>query len=211
MNETDLKSQMTELARSLFERGYTAGGSGNISVRLQDGFLMTPTGSCMGRLDPTRISRLDGKGNLLNGAKPSKEWKLHREVYGARPESGAVVHLHPPHAVSISCLSKLDPEQVLPPLTPYYVMRVGRLALLPYYPPGDPELALAVGRAAANHSSILLAHHGTVVAGKDLEDAVYTSEELEETARIYLLLKGRDYQALNSAQVAELIERFGPS
>ena len=134
---------------------------------------------------------------------------MQREGYEDRPGCGAVVHLHPPHAVAVSCLNNLDPEQVLPPITPYYVMRVGRLALLPYYPPGDLALAQAVGKAALNHASILLAHHGTVVAGKDLEDAVYTSEELEETARIYLLLEGWEYNTLTSARVEELKKRFG--
>jgi ribulose-5-phosphate 4-epimerase/fuculose-1-phosphate aldolase len=209
MKENQVKTQIVEVARSLFDRGYTAGGSGNISVRLTEGFLMTPTGSCMGRLDADRISHLDNHGNLLEGAKPSKEWLLHKEVYEARSGCGAVVHLHSSHAVAVSCLNDLNPEQVLPPLTPYYVMRVGQLALLPYFPPGDQALAQAVGRAALNHGSILLAHHGTVVAGKDLEDAVYTSEELEETARLYLLLKGNDYNTLDLKQIEELNRRFG--
>ena len=209
MKENEIKAQIAEMARSLFDRGYTSGGSGNISVRLSDGFLMTPTGSSMGRLDPDRISRLDNQGNLKIGDKPSKEWLLHKEVYEARPGCGAVVHLHSPHAVAVSCLKSLNPNKVLPPLTPYYVMRVGQLAFLPYYPPGDGGLAQAVGKAALNHGSILLAHHGTVVAGKDLEDAVYTSEELEETARLYLILKGQDYNTLDTAQIKELEKRFG--
>jgi len=208
MKENEIREQIVELARSLFNRGYTSGGSGNISVRLTDGFLMTPTGSCMGRLDPDRISHLDNVGKLLNGDNPSKEWLLHKEVYDARPGCGAVVHLHSPQAVAVSCLNNLNPAQVLPPLTPYYVMRVGQLALLPYYPPGDRALAQAVGRAAQHHGSILLAHHGSVVAGKDLEDAVYTSEELEETARLYLLLKGQPYNTLDKVQINELKKRF---
>ena len=208
MKETDLRTQMAELARSLFERGFTAGGSGNISVRLADGFLMTPTGSCMGRLDPGRISCLDSHGKVLGGDKPSKEWQLHKEVYQARPNSGAVVHLHPPHAVAVSCLKDLDPGQAIPPLTPYYVMRVGRLALLPYYPPGSLELARAVGDAAIKHSAVLLAHHGSVVAGKDLEDAVYTSEELEETARIFLLVRAHEFSTLDVEQVRALQEKY---
>lgn len=208
MSEAELRLLMAGLARSLFERGYTAGGSGNISVRLADGFLMTPTGSCMGSLDTERISRLSRDGQVLGGGKPSKEWQLHKTVYEVRPQSGAIVHLHPPHAVAVSCLSDLDPEAVLPPLTPYYVMRVGRLALLPYYPPGDVELAKAVGRAAKTHGAILLAHHGTVIAGSDLTDAVYTSEELEETARIYLLLKHHDYKTLTTNQARALQEKY---
>ena len=199
---------MVEMARSLFDRGYTASCTGNISVRLADGFLMTPTGSSMGSLDPNRISHLGSGGELLSGDKPSKEWPMHKAVYQARPECGAVVHLHPPYAVAVSCLKDLDIEEVLPPLTPYYVMRIGRLALVPFFLPGDTELARAVGRAAESHGSILLAHHGTVIAGKDLEDAVYASEELEETARIYLALRPHDYNTLDPEQVKLLQENF---
>ncbi len=210
MSQDALRQEMVMHGKSLFERGYTAGGSGNISVKTADGgMLMTPTNSCLGRLEPEAITRLDGKGNHLAGGKPSKESVLHRAVYQARPETGAVVHLHSPHAVAVSCLKGLDPANVLPPITPYFVMRIGHLALAPYFPPGDEAMAQAVGELACDYHAVLLAHHGVVVAGKDLTNAVYAAEELEETARLFLLLEGRDYKTLSPEQVQELKNRFG--
>lgn len=206
--ETLLRERICLLARSLHDRGLTPGSSGNVSVRLEDGYLLTPTNACLGRLDPARLSRLDLQGNLLSGDKPTKESFLHLAMYRERPASGAVVHLHSTHAVALSVLADLDPEQPIPPITAYYVMRVGKLKLLPYYAPGDPALADAVGAVASRHHAVLLANHGPVVAGNDLEAAVYATEELEETARLCLLLRGERLRLLTPEQVADLQRRF---
>ncbi len=208
MSEARQREAIVVFAKSLYDRGLTFGSSGNISVRLEDGWLMTPTGSAMGMLDPARLSRLDRSGRHIDGDPPTKEAFLHRCVYGKRPSSGAVVHLHSTYSVAVSCLPDLDPENVLPPITAYAVMRVGRLALVPYYPPGDEALAEAVAGLAGKHHAILLANHGPVVAGKALADAVYAIEELEETAKLHLLLRGCNPRILTPAQVAELEERF---
>jgi ribulose-5-phosphate 4-epimerase/fuculose-1-phosphate aldolase len=209
MTENDIREKMIVHGKSLFDRRYTCGGSGNMSARLADGVLVTPTNSCLGRLEKDRISKLDGDGKLISGDPPSKEWVLHLAIYRARPDAGAVVHLHSPHAVAVSCLNGLNNDNVLPPLTPYFVMRIGRLPLVPYYPPGDPGLAEAAGRVAGRCRGVLLAHHGTVVSGKDLDDAVYNAEELEETARLFLVLRNENYAVLNHDAVEELRKRFG--
>ena len=208
MNETRLREQMTEFGRSLFERGLTSGSSGNISARLDDGWLLTPTNSCLGRLDPARIAKLDWEGCLLSGDPPSKEVFLHTAVYQERSSATAIVHLHSTHSVAVSCLADVDPNNVLPPLTAYYVMRVGKLPLVPYYRPGDKALGNAIRALASKHSAVLLANHGPVVAGKTLEAAVYATEELEETAKLYLLLQGRSTRCLTAAQMADLEQHF---
>jgi ribulose-5-phosphate 4-epimerase/fuculose-1-phosphate aldolase len=208
MSETRLRDQMAELGRSLYDRGLTPGSSGNFSARLDDGFLVTPTNSCLGRLDPARITKLDLQGNVVAGDKPSKEAFLHLSMYSERPKAGAVVHLHSTHSVAVSLIDGLDPAQPIPPITAYYVMRVGKLVLLPYFPPGDPTLANAVREVAGKHHAVLLANHGPVVAGSDIETAVYATEELEETAKLFLLLRGEKLRLLTPEQVAELERRF---
>ena len=200
--------QRVKLAKSLFDRGLTIGSSGNISVRLADGWLMTPTGSSMGNLDPNEISKLDLNGKLISGKSPTKECFLHIAMYDERPDSGAVVHLHSTHSVAVSCLAGIDKKNVLPPITAYYVMKIGKLPLVPYFPPGDINLAKAVKEMASNHHAVLLANHGPVVAGKTLEDAVYAIEELEETARLFLLLRNMKTQYLNEKQVKTLEELY---
>ena len=207
MKESQHREQIALYGKSLFDRGLTMGSSGNISVRLDDGWLLTPTNSCLGRLDPAAIAKLDDEGNHLSGDPPSKESFLHRAVYAERAGAGAIVHLHCTHSVAVSCLPEVDPRDVLPPLTAYYVMRVGVLPLIPYYPPGDESLAEAVRGLAAKHSAVLLANHGPVVAGKTLEAALYAMEELEETAKLYLLLHGRNPRCLTAQQVAQLRTR----
>ena len=207
MKESRLREQITLFGKSLFDRGLTMGSSGNISVRLDDGWLLTPTNACLGRLDPSAIAKLDDSGGHISGDPPSKEGFLHRAVYEERAGAGAIVHLHSTHSVAVSCLPDVDPRDVLPPLTAYYVMRVGTLPLVPYYPPGDRSLAQAVRGLAAKHSAVLLANHGPVVAGKTLEAALYATEELEESARLYLLLQGRKPRCLTQEQVAELHNR----
>lgn len=208
MNESALRQQLAALARSLFDRGYSPGSSGNISARLADGFLVTPTDSCLGRLDPDRISRLDTEGRHIGGDKPSKEVFLHLAMYRQRPGDSAVVHLHSAHCVAVACLADVNPDDALPPLTPYYIMRLGHCPVVPYFPPGDPALGEAVARVAPTTNALLLANHGPVVSAKDLESAVYAAEELDETARLFLLLRGQPTRALTAAQVTELRRRF---
>ncbi len=207
-DETRLRERFAELGASLYDRGLTPGSSGNLSARLDDGFLLTPTNSCLGRLDPARVTKLDLQGRVISGDQPSKESFLHLAMYRERPTSGAVVHLHSSHAVAVSVLDGIDPEQPLPPITAYYVMRIGRLKLLPYYAPGDIELADAVRSVAADHHAILLANHGPVVAATDIDSAVYATEELEETAKLFLMLRGEKLRLLTADQVADLIRRY---
>ena len=210
MSETRLREEMAAFGALLTGLGLAHGSTGNISVRLDDGWLITPTNSRMGQLDPARIARLDQEGRHIAGDKPSKEAFLHQWVYDMRPGAGAIVHLHSTHSVAVSCLDGIDADDVLPPLTAYYVMRVGRLPLIPYFPPGDERLAGAVRQVAERHASVLLANHGPVVAGKSLDAAVGAIEELEATARLYLLLHGRTTRPLDADQVAELRRLYPP-
>lgn len=208
MNETKVRDRIATLGRSLFERRLTFGSTGNISVRVDDGWLMTPTGASMGAIDPGRISKLDDQGAWTEGDKPTKEAFLHMAMYEQRPKANAVVHLHSTHSVAVSCLGDIEHDNVLPPMTAYYVMRIGRLPLIPYFPPGDLDLAKAVGEMASRHHAVLLANHGPVVAGASLEDAVYACEELEETAKLFLILRGANIRPLTPEQVRTLERRF---
>ena len=208
MTESKLREEICWFGKSMFDRGLTAGSSGNLSARVDDGWIMTPTNSCLGRLDPARLSKVDDKGNLVSGDKPTKESFLHLAMYQQRPDAGAIVHLHSTHSVDVSVLADLDPERPIPPITAYYVMKVGTLKLLPYYAPGDMGLANAVGEVAGRHHAVLLANHGPVVAGKDLGSAVYATEELEETAKLFLLLRGERLKLLSAEQVADLERRY---
>ncbi len=203
------REAICRLGRSMFARGLTFGSSGNISVRLEDGWLMTPTNVAMGDLDPASLSRLDAEGRLVAGDAPTKEAFLHRVMYEGRRDAGAVVHLHSTHSVAVSVLEDIDPEDVLPPITAYYVMRVGRLPLVPYFPPGDSRLAEAVRPLVGRHHAILLANHGPVVAGTSLAAAAGAIEELEETAKLHLLLRGHRIRPLTPVQVEELRARMG--
>ncbi len=209
VTETAAREAICRLGHSLFSRGLTFGSAGNISQRLEDGWLMTPTNVAMGDLDPARLSKLDRDLNLVSGDKPTKESFLHRVMYDGRPDAGAVVHLHSTHSVAVSCLADIDPDDVLPPITAYYVMRVGRLPLVPYFPPGDTRLAEAVRPLVGKHHAVLLANHGPVVAGTSLSAAAGAIEELEETARLFLLLQGHRTRPLTPEQVDELRARFG--
>ncbi len=206
--ETRLREAMVMHGQSLHQRGLVPGTSGNISVRLDGGMLVTPTNCCLGRLDPADIAHLDASGKHLSGNPASKESFMHRQYYRQRPDLEAVVHLHSTHAVAVSCLSDINPLRPLPMITPYQVMKLGALRLLPYFPPGDSELAEAVGQAAGKHHALLLANHGPLVAGRTLDAAVYAMEELEESARLYLLLKTQPFRGLNSAQVDHLMNTF---
>ncbi len=198
------REKIASMSRSLYERGLTAGSSGNISVRLEDGWLLTPTNACLGDLDPARIAKMDWDGKLLAGDPPSKEAFLHRSMYEERNSAGAIVHLHSTHSAAVSCMHGLDHENCIPPLTPYFVMKIGRLPLVPYYRPGDQSLGLAIKSLATKHSAVLLSNHGPVVSGSNLEAAIYASEELEETAKLFLLLRNTPTNCLNPDQIAEL-------
>jgi ribulose-5-phosphate 4-epimerase/fuculose-1-phosphate aldolase len=211
VTETAIREDLALLAKSLFDRGYSVGTAGNISVRLADGYLMTPTNSCLGRLDPARISKLAPDWSHLSGDKPSKEVFLHRAVLTARPEAGAVVHLHSTHATAISCLAPEGGDAEIPPLTPYFVMRIGRrLPCVAYYRPGDAAMEPAVHAAAKVAKALLLANHGPVVSGATLTEAVHAAEELEEAAKLALLLRDvPGVRRLTATQVDDLLKTFG--
>ncbi len=207
--ETTLRERICRIGRSIHDRGLTGGASGNLSARTADGgLLVTPTGSSLGDLDPARLSRLDAAGRLLSGDTPTKEMALHAAFYDTRAGVGAVVHLHSTHSVALSMLPETDPDNALPPLTAYSVMRLGRVKLLPYFRPGDPAMGEAVRGLAGRRAAVLLANHGPVVAGKDLEAALYAAEELEETARLALLLRGCNPVLLTDAQVRDVVTTF---
>ena len=207
--ELKLRERIVEIGRSLYRRGLSPGSSGNISARLDDGWLLTPTNSCLGELDPGGLSKLDWNGNLISGAKPSKEYFLHLAMYQKRRQSGAIVHLHSSYAAAISCLDGLNPASCIPPITPYFVMRVGKLPLIPYFRPGDKALAIEIAKQADKHAAVLLANHGPVVSGNDLDSAMYAIEELEETSKLMLLLHGQKIRTLDPSQIQELCETFG--
>jgi len=206
--EARLREQIVEFGSSLFARGLTAGSSGNLSVRMDDGWLLTPTNASLGRLDPARLSKLDWDGRLQSGEPPSKEAFLHRAMYQERAGAGAIVHLHSTHSAAVSCMCGLNHDDCIPPLTPYFVMKIGRLPLLPYHRPGDPALGDAIRGLAKKHSAVLLANHGPVVSGSSLEAAVYAAEELEETAKLFLLLRDVPVNPLNPQQIDELKSAF---
>ena len=208
MNESAARESIVRIARSMFERGLTHGSTGNISLRIDGGWLMTPTGSSFGELDPARLSKLDAAGSHIAGDEPTKEAFLHRAMYDEQPRFSAVVHLHSLHSVAVSVLADVDANDVLPPLTAYYVMRIGRLPLVPYLAPGDAKLAEAVRGYAGRHHALLLANHGPVVAGTSLAAAADAIEELEATARLYLLLRHERRRDLSAEQVAELRRRY---
>lgn len=204
-----MRDAIVRFGKSMFDRGLTAGSSGNISMRTEDGWLLTPTNACLGDLDPARISLMDWNGRLLSGDAPSKEAPLHLAMYQERPAANAVVHLHSTYSAAVSCLDGLPADDCLPPLTAYYVMKIGRLPLVPYHRPGDPKIGDSIRGLAKRNSSVLLANHGPVVSGPSLEAAVYAIEELEETAKLYLLLHGHKTRPLNESQIKELVKTFG--
>lgn len=210
MSESALREGLCLHGKSLYDRGLAGGSTGNMSVLNDDGsaLLCTPTNSCLGRLDPATISKVDLAGKHLDGDKPTKEVFLHLAVLRNRPKDHALVHLHTTYAVAVSCLDGLDPADVLPAITPYYIMRVNRLPLVPYFRPGDLKLADAVETLAKTHHAILLANHGTLMAAKTLDNAVYATEELEETARLFFVLRGHKVRGLTEAQIADLREHF---
>ncbi|MBP5979876.1 MAG: aldolase [Halomonas sp.] len=209
--ETKLRERICLLAKSLFDRGLTGGSTGNISARTPDGgLLVSPTGTSFGRLDPGRLSRFDPTGRLIEGDPPTKEMPLHTAFYDTRSQTGAVVHLHSCHSVALSMLPEADPENFLPPLTPYGIMRLGKVQLLPYFMPGDPAMGEAVRGLAGRRSAVMLANHGPVVAGTNIEAACNAIEELEDTARLAILTRGMSPKMLSNAQVQAIVTKFRP-
>lgn len=207
--ETHLREMICLLAKSMFDRGLTGGSTGNISARTEDGgLLVSPTGTSFGRLDPGRLSRFDATGKLVSGDPPTKEMPLHTAFYDTRSTAGAVVHLHSCHSVALSLLPDADEDNFLPPLTPYAIMKLGRVKLLPFFRPGDPQMGEAVRSLAGKRSAVMLAHHGPVVAGKDVEAACNAIEELEDTARLAMLTRGLSPRHLAPAQIQELVTHF---
>lgn len=208
-SEARLREDICFWAESMFARGLTGGASGNISARTEDGgLLVTPTGASFGRLDPARLSRFDATGNFISGDEPTKEMPLHAAFYDTRKSAGAVVHLHSTHSVAYSMLPDNDPENLLPPLTAYSIMRLGKVQLLPFFVPGDPAMGDAVRGLAGRRAAVVLANHGPVVAARELEAAVYAMEELEETAKLALLLRGAGAAALSQEQIAQVVDKF---
>ena len=209
MRDAKLREQMCLLAKSMFDRGLTGGSTGNISARTDDGgLLVSPTGTSFGRLDPGRLSRFDARGTFEGGDRPTKEMPLHQAFYDTRSTAGAVVHLHSVHSVALSMDREVDPDNFLPPLTPYGIMKLGRVKLLPFFLPGDPAMGEAVRGLAGKRSAVMLANHGPVVAGKDIEAACNAIEELEDTARLAILTRGTNPKMLSAAEVEALVTKF---
>ncbi|MFY0648499.1 aldolase [Sulfitobacter geojensis] len=207
--EARLREQICLLAKSMFDRGLTGGSTGNISARTEDGgLLVSPTGTSFGRLDPARLSRFDAAGNHVDGDRPTKEMPLHSAFYDTRSTAGAVVHLHSCHSVALSMMPDVDEDDFLPPLTPYGIMKLGRVKLLPFFLPGDPAMGEAVRGLAGKRTAVMLANHGPVVAGKDIEAACNAIEELEDTARLAMLTRGMNPRTLTETQVRALITKF---
>lgn len=209
LEELKLREKICHLAKSMFDRGLTGGSTGNISARTDDGgLLVSPTGTSFGRLDPARLSRFDKDGKLIGGDKPTKEMPLHAAFYETRSSAGAVVHLHSCHSVALSMMEDVDPDNFLPPLTPYAIMKLGKVKLLPFFMPGDPAMGEAVRGLAGKRTAVMLANHGPVVAGKDVEAACNAIEELEDTARLAMMTRHMSVRALNDDQVKALVTKF---
>lgn len=208
-SEAHLRNQICLLAKSLFDRGLTGGSTGNISARTEDGgLLVSPTGTSFGRLDPSRLSHFNEKGVLIDGDSPTKEMPLHQAFYDTRSSAGAVVHLHSCHSVALSLMPDVNEDNFLPPLTPYAIMKLGKVKLLPYFLPGDPAMGEAVRGLAGKRSAVMLSNHGPVVAGKDVESACNAIEELEETARLAIMMRGIESRQLTEPQIEELVTKF---
>ena len=204
-----LRELICTLAKSMFDRGLTGGSTGNISARTSDGgLLVSPTGTSFGRLDPARLSHFDASGRLVSGDQPTKEMPLHAAFYETRSTAGAVVHLHSCHAVALSMMPDADADNFLPPLTPYAIMKLGKVQLLPFFRPGDPAMGDAVRGLAGKRSAVMLANHGPVVAGKDVEAACNAIEELEDTARLAMMMRGVQASMLTPAQIKDLVTHF---
>ncbi|MEM7254854.1 MAG: 3-oxo-tetronate 4-phosphate decarboxylase [Pseudomonadota bacterium] len=209
LSETEARERIVTLGRSMFERGLTPGSSANMSVRIADGWIITPTNSCFGFLEANSLSKMDREGNLVSGEKPSKEFTLHRAMYDQRPDDTTVIHLHSTYATLVSCMSGLDTQDMVTPLTPYLLMRLGRITLIPYFPPGDIRLADALREVADRHAGVLMANHGPIVSASSPEAAMFNMEELEESAKLMVLAKDLPVRAFTDADIQELKDRYG--
>ncbi|MGC5699106.1 aldolase [Pseudomonas sp. NFXW11] len=206
--ENALREEICDVGRSLYQRGYTVGSAGNISARLDDGWLITPTDACLGRLDPAAIAKVDRAGQWLSGDKPSKTLALHRQVYDRNPAVGGVVHTHSTHLVALTLAGVWRQDDILPPLTPYQVMKVGHIPLIGYQRPGSPKVAEQVAQLANQVRGVMLERLGPVVWESSVSKASYALEELEETARLWLLSQPRP-EPLGRAALEELRKAFG--
>jgi len=207
-DEQSLRDEICRWGESMFSRGLTSGSSGNLSARLPDGFLVTPTNSCLGFLEPRRLTKLDPAGLPISGDPPTKEIPLHMAFYEARAQANGVVHLHSTYATALSCLDDVDPDNAIIPLTPYVVMRVGLVPVLPYTHPGTADVRPLILSKAAEHPTVLLSNHGPVISGRTFRDAVFAAEELEEAAKLTFLLSDRRSRLLSSEALAELRRRW---
>ncbi len=208
LDELTAKKKIVTYAKSIFERGLTSGASANMSVKIPEGWVITPTNTCFGFLVEEELSVVDHHGNLLRGAKASKEFLLHKVMYEARPSDTCIIHLHSTYATALSCLPTSDIFNTVPTYTPYLTMRLGPIACVPYFSPGVKQLADAVAQFAAKHPGVIMANHGPIVSAKSVEDAVYGMEELEESCKLALMLQGMNANRLTSQQINELLTRF---
>lgn len=208
LTEEIAKEKIVAYAKSIFDRALTSGASANMSVRIAEGWVMTPTNSCFGFLNKDELSVVAHDGTLLKGAPPSKEFRLHKAIYDKRPEDTCVIHLHSTYATALSCLPCNDESNCVPSYTPYLTMRLGPIALVPYFSPGNDDLAEAVGLVADKHPGIIMANHGPIVSATDVEKCVYGIEELEESCKIALLLKDLNANKLANEQIQELLSKF---
>lgn len=215
MTEARLREEICRVGASLFARGYVHATAGNISARLVDGFLITPTDACLGFLDPARLSRVDASGASLAGDPPSKTLALHRRIYSADPAAGCVIHTHSTHLVALTLGGAWSEAELLPPITPYFVMKVGHVPRIPYHRPGDPRVADLVGEAIASAAqraapirAVMLDRLGPNVWHETPAAAMAVLEELEETARAWLL-SGRRAEPLDDNRIDELRRAFG--
>lgn len=208
MSERAIRDNIVRWGKSLFDRGLTAGSSGNISVRVEDGYIATPTNSCLGFLDAARLSKLDAEGHHVSGDAPTKELPLHFAFYEGRPDCGAVVHLHSTYATALSCLADVDRADAIPPITPYVVMRVGSVPMVPYTRPGSAEIKPLISAIVADHGAALLENHGPIVSGRTLDATVFAIEELEEAAKLAIITRGMPVRYLSFEAVNDLNKTF---
>ncbi|MGV2866580.1 3-oxo-tetronate 4-phosphate decarboxylase [Achromobacter sp. ESBL13] len=207
-DESRIREEICVVGASLYQRGYTVGAAGNISARLDDGWLITPTDACLGRLDPAELAKVDLDGNWVSGAKPSKTLVLHQGIYRASPESRGIIHTHSTHLVALTLAGVWKADEVLPPITPYQVMKVGRIPLIAYRRPGDPQAAAEVAAVAGQVRGALFERLGPVVWERSVAHASYALEELEETARLWLMSQPRP-TPLSADAIEELRTTFG--
>jgi ribulose-5-phosphate 4-epimerase/fuculose-1-phosphate aldolase len=217
LTETQLRDEICRVGRSLFERGYVHATAGNISVRLDDGYLITPTDACLGTLDPARLARLDVQGVQAAGDRASKTLTLHRRIYEAAPQARCVIHTHSTHLVALTLQGVWSDDDILPPITPYFVMKVGHVPLIPYHRPGDPRVAELVAQrisAMAERGTpiraVMLDRLGPNVWHDSPAQASAALEELEETARLWLMCQPGPLP-LGEPEIEELRRQFGAS